>query len=869
MEQRELRPPQWPLKFLRLFLKKDYLEEIEGDMEEIFYENVERFSPRKANRMYVAEMMKLLRPNLVKRLGFINNIVPFGMLKNYFKVTVRGLLKRPVNSFINLFGLAAGIGICVFAYSFTRWTLNRDQFHENKELVFLSTFYASREGSLQQYGKAPRPLAELLKQDFPQVNKVCRVEDRTVVVKHYDQVFNERMRFVDAEFLEMFTFPLKWGTAASLKDVNSIIISEPMSEKYFGDANPVGSTILVKFDKDRRKEFKVTGVAQKFPAARSLDFTFLINFENLRTSEDNYNTHDWAAFMGAALIQVSNPSDIQSIQQGMEKYRQLQNKVVTEDFAISSFAFEQLATIHLRTDDIRDDIFRGGSASNIATIGFLVVVCLLMLALACFSYVNIAIVTAAKRLKELGVRKSIGATRKTLVVQFLSENVVLTSFALVLGILFGRFVVIPWFEKLWTFSMDFRFDDINLWIYLAIVSLITAIASGIYPSLYISRFQTVDILRGSLRFGQRNPITKILLGFQLVFACIFITSAVLFTQNADYTAHRSWGYSNRDVIYAQLPDELSLDQLKAAIEQNPDVVSTAKSAQHVGKRLEKLLIHFPASEFEVEMVAVDANYFKTLGIEIAAGRGFNDHENSDSRAVVVNETMAKNLEWSDPIGQQFKIDSTQYEVIGVAKDFHSYSFDTPLKPTFFKVAPKGEHRFLSIKVNDGTQQSSFEQLMKTWAKLFPEVPFNGGYQEDVWGSYYLEIGIHGHVWRVFASVAIILATLGVYGLVSLNVSGRVKEFSIRKILGAKVMNVAVNILRQYAILFFVAITTGVIASYYFIKFVLDFAYTYHIPVTIWNVMFSAVLLVLVLAIIVGTQVAKVVKSNPVEGLNAE
>src|SRR5262249_29286327 len=161
--------------------------------------------------------------------------------------------------------------------AFARWTMDRDQFHKNKDVVFLTTFYASRDGVLQQYGQSPRPLAELLKQDFPQVKNVCRVEDRNVVVKYYDQVLNERIRFVDPQFLEMFTFPLKWGTATSLNDVNSIIISEAMSEKYFGEENPVGQTILIKFDKERSKEFKVSGVAQKFPPARSMDFGFLVN----------------------------------------------------------------------------------------------------------------------------------------------------------------------------------------------------------------------------------------------------------------------------------------------------------------------------------------------------------------------------------------------------------------------------------------------------------------------------------------------------------------------------------------------------------------------------------------------------------------
>lgn len=235
-------PPQWPLKFLRLFIKDEYLEEIEGDMEEIFREYAEQFSVRKAKRLYAWEILKLLRPNLIKNLKIFQQLNQLPMFKNYFKVSVRGLMRSPLNSFINLFGLAAAISFCVFAYAFARRTYNRDQFHENKNVVFLTTFYATREGTQQQYGQTPRPLGELLKQDFPQIKKICRVEDRSVIVKQQDNVFNERIRYTDGEFLEMFTFPLKWGTSSSLTDVNSIILSEPMSIKYFGEENPIGES---------------------------------------------------------------------------------------------------------------------------------------------------------------------------------------------------------------------------------------------------------------------------------------------------------------------------------------------------------------------------------------------------------------------------------------------------------------------------------------------------------------------------------------------------------------------------------------------------------------------------------------------------
>jgi putative ABC transport system permease protein len=862
-------PPTWPLRLMRFFLKKGYIEEIEGDMEEIFNENIEKLGEKNAKRIYIWEMLKLARPILMHNFEGVERLNQYGMFKNYFKVSIRGLMKTPINSAINIIGLAAAIGVCVFGYGFAQWTLATDQFHKNKDVVFLTTFFANREGGQQEYGTTPRPLGEMLKQDFSQIKKVCRVEDRSVIVKHEDKVFNERIRFVDPEFLEMFTFPLQAGTIASLRDQSSVILSDMMAAKYFGEQNPIGQSILVKFDQDHSKAFKVSGVAQPFPAARTIDFNLLINFENLSQADPAYDFRDWTAFVNATFIQVENPADISSIAQGMNKYKAIQNKAATrEEWSIEGFGFEPLATLTVRSEYILDDISRS-SKNNYRSIYFMVGIAILLLALACFNYINIAIVSAAKRLKEIGVRKSIGATRAVVIVQFLTENIVVTSFALVLGLAFGWTVVIPWFEGLWNFNMGFKINDTNLWIYLSVVLTVTGIASGIYPAFYISRFQAVSILKGSARFGTSNPLTKILLGFQLVLACVFITSAVVFTKNGTYLSHRPWGYNQHDVLYARLSDSRSYEQLSTLMARNPNVISIAGSAQHVGKSHANTFIHLPDRDYEVEALSIDPNYFATLDIPLIAGRNFQDHEGSDRQAVIVNENFSQSMGWNNAVGQRLQIDSVQFEVIGLVKDFHSYSFAKPLRPTIFKAADKSEYRYLTMRVRGGSAIECYNAMQEGWTKLFPETPFTGGFQEDVWGGYYNEIDIYGHVWRVFASMAIILASLGLYGLVSLNVAGRQKEFSIRKVLGAGLMNITGIIASEYVVLFIVAIAIGAPLSYLMIKTLLDWAFPVHVPVSFTIVAVASSILVFVLLATVSTQIRKVAKANPVDGLKVE
>lgn len=789
------------------------------------------------------------------------------MLTNYFKVSLRGLLKNPVNSFINIFGLAIAIGVCIFAYAFTRWTLDTDQFHENKNEVYLVTFFAKRDGTPQQYGLTPRPIGEMLRKDFPNIRRVCRVEDRNVIVKHDDNVFHEKIRFTDPEFLEMLTFPLKWGSAESLRDVNSIILSEKMSRKYFGDDNPVGRDMLVKFSETNGKAFKVAGVAREFPEAHTIEFNFLVNFENLRVAEPGYNFEDWQSFVNATLVQVENPADLAFLAKGMERYRLIQNAAVSDDWAITSFALEQLATLHRHSSAIRDDISMS-TDGRYQSIVFISIIAMFMMALSCFNYINIAIVSAAKRLKEIGIRKTIGATRGVLIFQFLAENVLITFFALIAGLLLATFVFIPWIESVAQLNLGFTLDDRNLWIYLPAILLVTGIASGIYPAFYISRFQVSGILKGAVKFGRNNPLTKLFLGIQLVLACILVTTGVMFKQNTDYMTKQSWGYAQEGALYVSLPDGAAFEKLNALLDREAAVVSISGSTHHLGRSNARTVLRFPGHQFEVDELSVDARYHTTMGLELTEGRFFREHHESDRHTIVVNESFAATL-GNAAVGQVLRIDSIQYEIIGVTKDFHSYSFFKKVNPTIFRLADKQAYRYLSVRVQPGTERDMSKVLQARWAELYPEIPFDGGFQEDVWGSYFIQLQTHARVWRAFGMLAVVLASLGLYGLVTLNVAGRVKEFSIRKILGAGLRSIAANISNQYLVLFAVALLLGSPVSYFLNKLLFDTIYWYHMPITYSGVAIAIAILVLVLILTVSTQIRKVLRENPVTGLKEE
>ncbi|OOG70494.1 hypothetical protein B0E43_17980 [Algoriphagus sp. A40] len=841
-------------------------DSIEGDLIELYGERVEEFGKRKADWRFAKDVLLLVRPGIIHPEIRYNHITNYGMFKNYFKVSFRGLMKNPLSSFINVFGLAVAIGICLVVYAFMEYDYQIDKFHENKEVVFLTTFFADRDGALQQYGQAPRPIGEMLKEDFAQVKKICRVEDRNAVIKQEDHVFHETVRYVDPEFLEMFTFPLKWGAAKSLADANSIILSEDMAIKYFGDENPIGREMLIIFDEKTKKAFEVTGVAEEFPKSHAINFNFLINFENIKVADPAYDLSDWSQFMAATLIQVEKPEDVIAIERGLEKYKAIQNEA-QPDWAISSFSFEQLATLYGKSSQIRNAISQDYNVEG--RIG-MPIIALFMLALACFNYINIALVSASKRLKEIGVRKVIGANRSRVIIQFLTENVVITGFALVVGLVLGIGIFLPWFVQFSGWDLELNLFNGNLWIFLIALAVVTGVISGLYPAFYISKFEAVTIFKGSQQFGRKNPLTKFFLGAQLVLACMTITSAVVFTQNNTFQNNRSWGYDQKGALYLEVPNRLGFEKFNSALNQNSNVISLAGSRDHLGKNVSTALVRMDANKhYEVNRLAVDANYFETMGLKLKEGRGFTRDSENDKQAVVVNELLAKNLNLTDPIGKQFEIDNVKYEVIGVLNEFHTNDFFQEIKPTLFTVADKEDFRYLSLRVKNGSEKETYQAIQDQWAKLYPEIPFQGGYQEEVWANYFFSVDRSEKFNKVLAGIAVLLASLGLYGLVTLNVSGRVREFSIRKTLGANLKNISSLIMKQYAWLTVFSLTIGAPISYYFTQAYLKMLFAYPMPIGNSGILISLVILTMVLVAVISTQIIKVIKSNPVKGLKVE
>lgn len=864
--QRDVNIPKWPCQFFKWYCRNDRFEELHGDLEELFYDRLEDKGLRHARLQYTLDVIRCCRSYAWKKNSQthskFNHLI---MLTNYFKTSMRSMMRSPLSSFINVFGLSVAIGICLIVYAFIDQDISVDQFHKNKHQVHLVTAFADQDGEVLQYGQTPLPLATHLTADLPQVDKASRVHDISTVVKYEDRVFHERIRLVDPDFLDMLTFPMQWGSENTLNDPNSIIINNDIAIKYFSDLNPVGKDLQVTFANDQTKTFSISGVAAPFPNAHAIDFDFLIKFDNIKQATDNYSEDNWNMSVAATLIQVSQPAHADMVTDHLDNYRLLQN-AANPNKAIDSFGLVSLADLHMESNDIQNGISYGVRQEGWVILSIMAGFVLL---LACMNYINIGIVSAAKRLKEIGVRKVIGANCGLVLVQLLTENILLTSFAMLFGLFLAYSTFIPWFNGLFGRGLELHLNQLNLWLFLGGALLATGLASGIYPALYISKFQVVGIFRGSIPLGKKSFMTKAFLTFQLILAFITISGGVWFTQNNAYQATRSWGYQADQVLYVDVPDRSAFEQLHTGMSQNPNIVAISGSTQHMGHHIPQMTITRPDRDYTVGMMRVGSNYFHTMGIELTTGRVFQDHSEQDKQKILVNEEFASNLMMDDPIGEVIKVDSARYEIIGVVKNFHNRDFDIKIQPIIFSLTDDEDFRFLSVKVSDGTQPEVYQALREQWMAHLPNTPFRGGYQSGVFNGYFEYLDSSAEFMRALAFVSILLASLGLYGLITLNVSGRIKEFSIRKVLGARLSHIAKIISTQYMPLFAVSIVFGAPAGYWLIQTLFDTVFAYHMPMNYTGLIISCVFLLAVLGIVTWVQVRKLSKSNAVDGLKVE
>jgi len=786
------------------------------------------------------------------------------MLKNYLLVAYRNLYKNKVSSLVNIVGLSVAIGIVITTFLFVEGHYTRDRFHENGENIFLIESEIAIGDARQLRGDSPSPLGPALVRDFPQVKRAVRVSYGSPTFQANGNTFQERIWFVDPDFQDVFSFTLRLGDKSAPIKHEDIILSDEMATKYFGDANPMGEDLVLIFGDDERRSFTVTGVAEPFPLKASFDFNALIHYDHQIVY--GWDVTDWADFTGATFIEVGSPSDIDEISDQVEGYRQQQN-AANQNRPVSRFVFDNLRNLSVNSQAVSGDISGGNHPAAVIVLGL---VALFMLALSCINYMNLAVATASRRLKEIGIRKSVGSKKSQIVAQFLSENVLLCLLAMVLGLGLAYALFIPGFNNLMGDDLAFANAETGtLWTFLVVLLLVTGTVSGAYPALYISSFKPSVIFRGSTDLGGENWFTRGFLTFQFVLAFLTMIMGVVLAQNAEYQANKDWGYESDHMVVVRTSSGEQYSALKSEIQQLSGVGQIVGARNHLARSWS-----FPTVDIEGEKLGtarfdVGEGFLEMFEIPLLSGSGFDSASKTETDGqILINRRFAEVKGWSaeEAIGKRLSQDSLRYAVGGVLEDFMYDTIYDPLEPAFLRSVGIDDYRFMTIKVAAGSGVQTEEAIQEIWKRMYPEQEYNGFFQDAVFDAIMSENTNIKTLFSFIAGLALIIACMGLFGLAAQKVVRRMKEISIRKVLGASVPHLTRKMNMGFL---YVLVAAALLASpmgYFAMSFLLQSVWADPMPVGPSAFILSFTFVLLTAALTVSTQIRKFVTANPAEVL---
>ncbi len=861
-----VQPPNWAYRFLKWYCNPSYLEEIEGDIYELFDRRIE-VNPKLARAKFIWDVLRFFRWSNIKRTNSkYNSMNQLTLFRNYLKLGMRSIRKNLVSSSINIFGMAIAICFALSMYIFIDLGINMDTFHTKGDRIYQVTNYVEQEGEQNLWSDSPMLLGTSLKNDLEIVEAASRYEYRNTMVKKNTDVFDELAVFVDPEFFEMFDYPMLAGNKQVLYTKSQIVISKDMAIKYFKDEDPVGKELQFKFLNEKSRRLTVGAVLDKYPYNASIGADFFLSIEVFEDLEFE-DTKDWAFMTDATFILMKEGESVSALAGSLDKYIELQHGSNPE-WKIREFELFPLKDLSTNNYRIVGGVSGGGHPAGRVALG---IIAMFLLGMACFNFMNISVVSASKRLKEIALRKVMGSVRREIINQFMTENLLQCFFALIVGILLSYFLLVPYFDYMIP-EIEIKFrtvDPKSLFIFLTVLLIVVGLISGAYPSFYISRFDVITIFKGKEKFGTKNLFSKVMLGIQFFLAVMTIVGCFIMTEQSIYLGEKDWGYDPSGTMSVYVNTNAQYELLKNEVVNHPSIENYAASDFLIGRGVTKVSLERGDKQLGVRRIRVSENYFETFGLRIMDGRALTDQAFDQESGVVVNQQFVEAMEWEDPVGQTFTYDSMQRTVVGVVQDFHYYDFFSPVDPVMIMGLNPDHVHYLTVQTSP-EQLAELEAFTRTaWNAIAPDDPFDRVYQEDVFDGFYQENESNISILILITGIAIVLASLGLYGLLSFNVQGKLKEFSVRKVLGAEPRSIVRIVSRQYMWVLVIAFLIGApLGSIGMMNLVVS---VFPDPKTVTALPFIVAILIILVTLIltVAGQVRKAIQVNPAELLRSE
>ncbi|MCC8424892.1 ABC transporter permease [Mucilaginibacter sp. UR6-11] len=800
------------------------------------------------------------------------------MIKNYIKTAWRNLWKNKIFSALNIAGLAVGMAACIVIMSFVFYEKSFDNFHTKN--IYRLNEVQSFPGmvSSQKVGLSMYPMGPTLKNEFPQVKNFTRVKwnDKYQVTYQDKRMFLPQAFSVDSTFLQMFDFKLIAGDRkTALEKPNSIVLTQATAKKIFGDVNPLGKTIT-HYGNDT-VIFAVTGILQDIPKNSQMQFDCLFSFSSVY--------HKWMNRWGGnwldTYVELAPGTDATILESKLPAYM-LKYSGRPDITKFYKLFFLPLKDVHANAADIGLDYINYQKFDKKAT-NLFAIIALIVLLIACINFMNLSTARSAERAREVGVRKSIGARRLELAVQFLSETIMLSLFALVAG------MILVWISLPYINNLSGRDISINLWASpgtAAIIigfTIVVGIVSGIYPAVYLSSFKPVQVLKGSTESGgNKGTFRNVLVVGQFTSAVFLMIATFFVVKQLRYMQQQDPGFTRDQVVTVPLDGntDQKYDVLKQQLLSSSLITGVTAAQDVLGSHLDQTGVTFkpkngPAKQLALTQLVVDNNYLNLFGIKLIAGKNFSPAKSASGREYIINEELAHELLKDQPkntpiaslIGQSFGNDSLGV-ITGISKNFNFNSLHYKVETMFMFNQRNWGYSQLSVKINGGKTNEALAFIKSVWTKNFPDRPFEYQFLDDHFNDVYKADAQISKIVSILAGLAIIISCLGLFGLASYAAEKRVKEIGVRKVLGASVQSIVLLLSGQFVKLVLMAnLLAWPLAWYAMHKWLQSFAYRIDIKLSVF--VFTAVLSLFIALLTISFQSVKAAIANPVKSLRSE
>ncbi len=804
----------------------------------------------------------------------------------------RNIKRHPFISFINIFGLTVGLTCCLLILSYIIYERSYDKFNANAKDIRRVTriFYASKNAESLHLSAIAAPFGPLLQHAFPDIKKMTRVLPiRTTAFRFNDKLFNEQNSvFAEENFFDFFTVPVVKGNHdIALKEPYSIMLSEAMAKKYFGDSDPINKGIFLDniFLGKIKHDFKVTGVFKDFPANSHMHPNILMSFSTLRDpaiygANSLENDFGGNAFFTYLLFPKDYNTDrIESqLPDFLDKYVHLGSTAGNaKTHEETKLTFEKLADIHLHSH-MDDEFEENGDVKNVYIFS---AIALFILLIACINYMNLSTARSVLRAKEIGIRKVIGAQRKEIIRQFLSESVMITWLALALAMA-ATALLLPMINHL--ANTNLAFNSLQQWqilVPILLLPFIIGLISGIYPAIFMSSFLPVKVLKGIIKTGSGGvSFRKVLVVLQFSISIILIVATTVVYRQLQYIQKADLGFSKDAVLTMEYVGELhsQYDAFKADLLKNTAIKEIGRSSRIPSGRLldyagGSVLVDgvMKPIKSDLKYISTDYDFIPTYGMKMAAGRNFSAAFSTDNNNFIINEAAVRSLGWKTPqnaIGKDITYGDVSGKVIGIVKDFHFESFHQTITPLLFQLPSDKGYHVMSVKVNSRDVQTAVSLLQATWHKYLPETPFDFSFLDDKFGQLYRSEQQQGSLFTIFSCVAIFIACLGLFGLSAFTITQRVKEIGVRKVLGANVQQIVFELSKDFLRLILISAVIAIpVAEWSMHEWLADFAF--HTDMSWWIFAAAGIIALVIAFVTISFQSIKAALANPVKSLRSE